>query len=89
MVVVGTFEWQSLKYRKKIPGQDVLVIVVVPLVTIFADLATAVIAGVILSALVFAWDQGRIIYVNIEYNDDGSKTYKVNGSIFFGSFLNY
>lgn len=89
MVVVGTFEWQSLKYRNKIPAQDILVIVVVTVVTIFADLATAVIAGVILSALVFAWEKGKIIYVNIEYNDDGSKTYKVNGSIFFGSVLNF
>ncbi len=89
MVVVGTFEWQSLKYRNKIPAQDILVIIVVTVVTIFADLATAVIAGVILSALVFAWEKGKIIYVNIEYNDDGSKTYKVNGSIFFGSVLNF
>ena len=89
MVVVGTFEWQSLKYRNKIPKQDILVIVVVTLVTIFSDLATAVIVGVILSALVFAWEKGKIIYVNIEYNDDGSKTYKINGSIFFGSVLNY
>lgn len=57
--------------------------------TIFADLATAVIVGVILSALVFTWEQGKIIYLNIEYNSDGSKIYKVNGSIFFGSVLNY
>ncbi len=89
MVVVGTFEWQSLKYRNKIPAQDIFVIVVVSLVTIFADLATAVITGVIISALVFAWKKGKVIYVNIEDNQDGSKTYKINGSIFFGSVLNY
>ncbi len=89
MVVVGTFEWQSLKYRGKIPGQDIFVIIVVTLVTIFADLATAVITGVILSALVFAWEKGKIIYVNIENNEDGSKTYKINGSLFFGSVLSY
>lgn len=89
MVVVGTFEWQSLKYRNKIPKEDILVIIVVTLVTIFSDLATAVIVGVILSALVFAWEKGKIIYVNLEYNKDGSKTYKINGSIFFGSVLNY
>lgn len=89
MVVVGTFEWQSLKYRNKIPAQDIFVIVVVSLVTIFSDLATAVITGVIISALVFAWEKGKVIYVNIENNEDGSKTYKINGSIFFGSVLNY
>ena len=89
MVVVGTFEWQSLKYGKKIPAQDILVIVLVSIVTIFADLATAVIIGVILSALMFAWEKGKVIYVNIENNEDGSKTYKINGSIFFGSVLNY
>ena len=89
MVVVGTFEWQSLKYRNKVPKQDIFVIIVVSLVTIFADLATAVISGVILSALVFAWEKGKIIYVNIEDNEDGSKTYKINGSLFFGSVLSY
>ncbi len=89
MVVVGTFEWQSLKYGKKIPKQDIIVIIVVSIVTIFADLATAVIIGVILSALMFAWEKGKVIYVNIENNEDGSKTYKINGSIFFGSVLNY
>lgn len=89
MVVVGTFEWQSLKYSKKIPFQDILVILVVSVITIFADLATAVIIGVILSALMFAWEKGKTIYVNIEDNIDGSKTYKINGSIFFGSVLSY
>lgn len=89
MVVVGTFEWQSLKYRNRVPMQDIVVIIVVSVVTIFADLATAVIIGVILSALIFAWEKGKIIYVNIEENEDGSRTYKINGAIFFGSVLNY
>ncbi len=89
MVVVGTFEWQSLKYGNKIPKQDFAVIAVVTLVTIFADLATAVIIGVILSALVFAWEKGKVIYVNVENDDNGSKTYKINGSVFFGSVLNF
>lgn len=89
MVVVGTFEWQSLRYRNKIPMQDIIVIIVVSVVTIFADLATAVIIGVILSALIFAWEKGKTFYVNIEENADGSKTYKINGAIFFGSVLNY
>jgi len=89
MVVVGTFEWQSLKYGKKIPKQDFAVIAVVTLVTIFVDLATAVIIGVVLSALMFAWEKGKVIYVNVEDDENGSKTYKINGSIFFGSVLNF
>ncbi|SDL25585.1 SulP family inorganic anion transporter [Natronincola ferrireducens] len=89
MVVVGTFEWQSLKYGKKIPKQDFAVIAVVTLVTVFVDLATAVIIGVVLSALMFAWEKGKVIYVNIENGENGAKTYKINGSIFFGSVLNF
>jgi sulfate permease, SulP family len=89
MVVVGTFEWESLKYGKKVPKQDILVIIVVSLVTIFADLATAVIIGVILSAVMFAWEKGKVIYVNIENDENGSKTYKINGTIFFASVLNF
>lgn len=89
MVVVGTFEWQSLKYGNKIPKQDFAVIAVVTLVTVFVDLATAVIIGVVLSALMFAWEKGKVIYVNIENDDNGTKTYKINGSIFFGSVLNF
>jgi len=89
MVVVGTFKWESLKYRNKVPKQDIMVIIVVSLVTIFVDLATAVIIGVILSTLMFAWEKGKVIYVNVENNKDGSKTYKINGSIFFGSVLNF
>lgn len=89
MVVVGTFEWESLKYAKKVPKQDIIVVIVVSLVTIFADLATAVIIGVILAALMFAWEKGKVLYVNVENNEDGSKTYKINGTIFFGSVLNF
>lgn len=89
MVVVGTFEWQSLRYANKIPKSDIIVIIAVSLITIFADLATAVIVGVIISALIFAWEKGKIIYVNLEHNEDGTKTYKINGSIFFGSVETY
>ncbi len=89
MVVVGTFEWESLKYGKKVPKQDFVVIAVVTLVTVFIDLATAVIIGVVLSALMFAWEKGKVIYVNVENDDKGTKTYKINGSIFFASVLNF
>lgn len=89
MVVVGTFEWQSLKYGNKIPKQDWAVIIAVTVVTIFVDLATAVIIGVVMSALMFAWEKGKVIYANVEYDENGIKTYKINGSIFFASILNF
>ena len=89
MVVVGTFKWESLRYKNKVPTQDILVIVIVSLITIFADLATAVIVGVIVSALIFAWEKGKVIYANVEETDSGEKMYKINGTIFFGSVLNF
>lgn len=85
MVVVGTFKWESLKYGGKIPRSDVIVVLAVTFITIFEDLATAVIVGVILSALMFAWEKGKIIYANIETGENGEKIYKINGVLFFGS----
>lgn len=89
MVVVGTFKWESLKYRGKIPKQDIIVMIAVTVITIFSDLATAVIAGVVLSALAFAWKKGTEAGVRVVDNADGSRTYKLNGSVFFGSVLNF
>jgi sulfate permease, SulP family len=89
MVVVGTFKWESLKYGKKIPFKDVVVVLVVTFGTVFFDLATAVIAGVILSSLIFSWEKGKGVYAVVEDNVDGTKTYKINGTIFFGSVLNF
>ncbi|MFO8069424.1 MAG: SulP family inorganic anion transporter [Alkalibacterium sp.] len=89
MVVIGTFKWESLRYKNKVPAQDILVIVIVSLITIFSDLATAVIVGVIVSALIFAWEKGKVIYANVEETIPGEKTYKINGTIFFGSVLNF
>ncbi|GEK88680.1 sulfate permease, SulP family [Alkalibacterium putridalgicola] len=89
MVVIGTFKWESLRYKNKVPAQDILVIVVVSLITIFADLATAVIVGVVVSALIFAWEKGKVIYANVEETEAGEKMYKINGTIFFGSVLNF
>jgi SulP family sulfate permease len=85
MVVIGTFKWESLKYGGKIPRSDVIVVLAVTFITIFKDLATAVIIGVILSALMFAWEKGKVIYANIETGENGEKIYKINGVLFFGS----
>ncbi|MBL4693850.1 SulP family inorganic anion transporter [Candidatus Gracilibacteria bacterium] len=89
MVVVSTFKWESLKYGKNIPIQDFIVIIAVSLITIFQDLATEVIVGVILSTLMFAWEKGKKMYVKTQIGKDKSKIYKVNGVLFFGSVLNF
>ncbi len=89
MVVISTFKWESLKYGNTIPNQDFLVIIVVTAVTVFKDLASAVIIGVILSTIMFAWEKGKKLSVNTQTNDDGEKIYKINGVIFFGSVLSF
>jgi len=89
MVVVGTFKWESLKYGKKIPKEDIVVVVAVTLITVLVDLATAVIIGVILSALIFAWQKGKAIQVNKRNSHCGSKVYEVDGPLFFGSVLEF
>jgi SulP family sulfate permease len=89
MVVISTFKWESLKYGKTIPKQDFIVIVAVSLITVFQDLATAVIIGVLLSTVIFAWEKGKKLYVNTQVGKDKSKIYKINGVLFFGSVLNF
>ncbi|ERJ11356.1 SulP family inorganic anion transporter [Haloplasma contractile] len=90
MVVVGTFKWESLKYGGKVPLKDIVVIIVVSLATVLTDLATAVILGIVISTLIFAWEKGKAIYANIEYEESiETKIYKINGSLFFGSVLNF
>ncbi|MDH3454788.1 MAG: SulP family inorganic anion transporter, partial [Desulfuromonadales bacterium] len=75
MVVVGTFAWSSLRILHKIPLSDALVLVLVSTVTVFSDLAIAVAVGVIVSALVFAWQNARRIYAEISVDEQGTKTY--------------
>lgn len=88
MVVISTFEWESLKYGKQIPKQDIFVIIVVSLVTVFQDLATAVIIGVLLSTVIFAWEKGKRLDVTTDVTVDGHTTYSIHGIIFFGSVFN-
>lgn len=85
MVSIATFEWSSFRIMNKIPRSDAMVIVIVSLVTVVVDLAIAVIAGVIISALVFAWQQGKKIEVSKTDEADGYKLYKLKGALFFGS----
>ncbi|MBT8322991.1 MAG: STAS domain-containing protein, partial [Eudoraea sp.] len=86
MVALGTFEWASLRTFKRMPKSDVLVMVLVTLVTIFLhNLALAVLVGVIISALVFAWDNAKRIRARKYIDDSGVKHYEIYGPLFFGS----
>lgn len=86
MVSIGTFEWASLKTFNKMPKSDIFVMVVVTLVTaIVHNLALAVLVGVILSALVFAWDNAKRIRARKYIDDKGVKHYEIYGPLFFGS----
>ena len=86
MVAVTTFEWASLRTFNRMPKSDVFVMVVVTLVTIFLrNLALAVIVGVIISALVFAWDNAKRIRARKRIDENGVKHYEIYGPLFFGS----
>jgi SulP family sulfate permease len=89
MVCIGTFEWTSFKILHKIPKADALVLILVSVVTVFFDLAIAVIAGVIASALNFAWENATKIRVRKSELEDGSRLYEVWGPLFFGSTTHF
>ena len=89
IVVIGTFEWSSLRILGKVPKADAFVIILVSAVTVYSDLAVAVIVGVIVSALVFAWEHAKHIAVTRSVDESGSTVYEVNGPIFFGSIANF
>ncbi|MBT5872429.1 MAG: SulP family inorganic anion transporter [Candidatus Latescibacteria bacterium] len=90
MVVIGTFEWASIRMFRRMPASDVMVMFLVAGYTVFMhDLATAVILGVIVSALVFAWQHATHIFADIKYNDFGSKIYQLHGPLFFASVTSF
>ena len=90
MVAIGTFEWASLKVFKRMPKSDVFVMVVVTLITIFMhNLALAVLVGVIISALVFAWDNAKRIRARKFVDAHGVKHYQIYGPLFFGSVTGF
>ena len=84
MVVLGTFEWSSFRILKKVPRTDAFVLILVSGITVATDLAMAVIIGVIVSALVFAWEHAQHIRADIK-EENGVKTYELHGPLFFGS----
>lgn len=89
VVVIATFEWSSLYMLSKIPKSDALVILVVTIVTVFTNLAVSVAIGIILSALVFAWNKGKQTAATVEIEADGTKVYHLNGPLFFASIQNF
>ena len=89
MVVLGTFEWSSFRIIRKIPGTDAFILVLVSGVTVMFDLAIAVIVGVIVSALVFAWKHAQMILVDTYVDENGYKVYDLRGPVFFGSVANF
>lgn len=90
MVVIGTFEWSSLKTFGKVPISEIIVIVAVTLITVVMhDLATAVFVGVILSALIFAWESSRHVFVTVEQETADEKIYSLQGLLYFGSVRHF
>jgi len=89
MVVIGTFEWSSFRILGKIPRSDAFVLILVSGVTVATDLAIAVVVGIIVSALVFAWEHAKQLGV-IRFTDkNGSKIYELHGPLFFASVGNF
>lgn len=89
IVVIGTFEWSSFRVIRKVPANDAMVLVLVSAVTVATDLAIAVVVGVIVSALVFAWEHAKHILIEAREDHKGSTVYAVTGPLFFGSVTSF
>jgi sulfate permease, SulP family len=89
MVVIGTFEWGSINLFGKVPKKDIFVGLLVAGVTVFTDLAIAVITGVIVSALMFAWAHAADLKISADLNEEGGKVYRIKGPLFFASVAKF
>lgn len=85
VVVIATFEWSTFRTIGKVPTSDILVVAVVTGITVWHDLAEAVICGVILSALVFAWNSAKHVVVSVVEDSDEKRVYRLEGLLYFGS----
>lgn len=86
MVAIGTFQWVSLRIVNKMPKSDIFVGILVAAITVILhNLALAVLVGVIISALVFAWDNAKRIRARKSVDEEGNKVYEIYGPLFFGS----
>ncbi|MHC6226384.1 SulP family inorganic anion transporter [Pseudomonas sp. X10] len=91
VVAQQTFAWASLRVLRRVPASDVLAIIAVTVVTVLTDLATAVLFGIVIAAVNFAWQHARELYADSHEDDEGGKVYQVHGTLFFASstpFLN-
>lgn len=91
MVVIGTFAWQSIGILRRVPKSDALVILLVTAVTVAEDLATAVVVGVIVSAVVYAWNAASRIQIvpHKSKSEKGALVYEIAGPLFFGSATSF
>jgi len=89
IVVIGTFEWSSFRILRKVPKSDAFVLILVSGVTVATDLAIAVVVGVIVSALVFAWEHANNTAVETHIDENGVKFYELSGPLFFSSIHNF
>ena len=89
VVCEKTFEWGSFRMIGKVPRADTLVVVLVAAITLIYDLAVAVLAGVIVSALVFAWQHAKRIRAGTGIDAQGCKVYELEGTLFFASIANF
>ncbi|MEN8928861.1 MAG: SulP family inorganic anion transporter [Flavobacteriales bacterium] len=90
MVAIGTFEWASFKAMRRMPKSDIFVMILVTAITVILhDLATAVLIGVIISALVFAWESAKRIRARKYVDEQGIKHYEIYGPLFFGSVTTF
>ena len=85
VVAMHTFSWGSLKLLHRVPVHDMVVVVAVTVITVLTDLATAVLLGIVIAALNFAWAHARELYADDHVAPDGSKHYQVHGTLFFAS----
>jgi SulP family sulfate permease len=85
IVVLGTFEWASFRLLGRIPLTDTFVGILVAVITVLTDLAIAVVVGVIVSALVFAWKHAKQMHADTHVDEYGIKYYNLGGPLFFGS----
>jgi len=90
MVVIGTFEWTTLQTWRRIPSVEVVIMLIVATYTVLMhDLATAVILGVAISAMAFAWKKSKHLVADVQTNEQGSRIYQLHGVLFFGSVQSF
>ena len=89
MVVIATFEWSSLRLFGRIPKSEIFIIITVSAITVLLDLAVAVFIGIIIAALVYAWNSAKEIRVKVSEEGEAQKTYNIAGNVFFGSITSF